>query len=175
MCKKRNQERKRKPKKELVQVKYSRMPTVLVKKSSVRETKYNDTRFFDESIEIIRQLVLIFGIFSIKWFLGFFIFISINTKIAYTVNSFIISLTISILNIFSSFLNLYICLLLNNYSYVSNKLEKIIFKLKMNKLFKRCNKKKISEAQTNDNQVIMTSFNFKSDSFISKIELNNFL
>jgi hypothetical protein len=151
------------------------MPTVVVKKSSLKETFKRNSQVIKESIEIIRQIILIFTFFTITWFLGFFIFISIVTSTTYTVNSFIISFIFSVLNLFLSLLNLLTCLLLNNYTSVRNELEKLIMKLKSKILFIKCKQKKISEAQTNDNnQVVMTSFNFKSDSSISKIELNNF-
>jgi hypothetical protein len=150
------------------------MPTVVIKKSSLKETLNRNSELIKESVEIIRQIILIFTFFTITWFSGFFIFISITTSTTYTVNSFIISFIFSVLNLFLTLLNLLTCLLLNNYTSVRNKLEKLTMKLKSKILFKKCNKKKTSEAQTNDNQVVMTSFSFKSDSFISKIELNKF-
>jgi hypothetical protein len=150
------------------------MPTVVVKKSTLKETFNKNSQLIKESIEIIRQIILIFTFFTITWFLGFYVLISITNSTTYTVNSFIISFIFSVLNLFLSLLNLLTCLLLNNYTSVRNKLEKLSMKLKSIILFKKCNKKKISEAQTNDNQVVMTAFSFKSDSFISKIELNNF-
>ncbi len=171
---KHKQEVKRKPREKLIQVKYSRMPTVVVKKSTLKETFNKNSQLIKESIEIIRQIILIFTFFTITWFLGFYVLISITNSTTYTVNSFIISFIFSVLNLFLSLLNLLTCLLLNNYTSVRNKLEKLSMKLKSIILFKKCNKKKISEAQTNDNQVVMTAFSFKSDSFISKIELNNF-
>ena len=155
----------RKKEKRLIQVKFSRMPTIVIDSSSQNQSNKNNSKNLEDGVEIINQLVIAFILLSITWLFGFFILIPTNTTQNYTISSFVVSLFFFLFNILSSLFNLFISLLLNKYNNITKKLEKLKLEIKTSKIFYRCNNSTISEAQTINNQVVMTSF---------KTELKNY-